>query len=143
MNKILSVFVIFFLLSLPLKAEDFLNELVFQYNQDAINDKNQISRKTSQFIESRLEIITRELDSVESDKEIFKSSNRMTDIESESNLMMENASEFSKRQVDLSARIQLTNSMIAYLENSSSTELIPSNIGIDENEVSFSVNTFV
>ena len=128
--------------SLPEKAEDFLNELVYQYNLDAINDKNQISLKTSQFIDSRLEIITKELDSVENDKEIFKSSNRLTDIESESNLMMENASEFNKRQVDLSAQVQLTKSMIEYLKNSQSTELIPSNIGINESEVSFSVNTF-
>ena len=124
------------------KAEDFLDELMYQYNQDAINDKNQIALKTSEFIDSRLLIITRELDSVENDKEIFKSSNRLTDIESESNLMMESASEFNKRQVDLTTQIQLTKSMVDYMKNSPVTELIPSNIGLSENEVSLSVNTF-
>jgi len=128
--------------TLPEKAENFLDELVYQYNQDAINDKNQIALKTSEFIKSRLEIITRELDSVETNKELFKSSNRLTDIESESNLMMENASEFNKRQIDLSTQIQLTNTMISYLEASSITELIPSNISLNENEVALSVNTF-
>ncbi len=127
---------------LPEKAEDFLNELVFQYNQDAINDKNQISRKTSEFIDSRLKIITKELDSVETNKELFKSSNRLTDIESESNLMMESASEFNRRQVDLSSQIQLSASMIEYLEKTSTTELIPTNISLNETEVAFSVNTF-
>ena len=32
------------------KAEDFLNGLVEQYNLDAINDKNEVSRKTKDFI---------------------------------------------------------------------------------------------
>lgn len=128
--------------SLREKAEDFLNELMYQYNQDAINDKNQIALKTSEFIDSRLQIITRELDSVENNKEFFKSSNRLTDIESESNLMMESASEFNKRQVDLTTQIQLTKSIGNYLESSPVTELIPSNIGLNENEVSLSVNTY-
>jgi len=39
------------------KGEDFLNELVIQYNKDAVQDRNEIARKTSEFIESRLEII--------------------------------------------------------------------------------------
>ncbi|MCF6298129.1 MAG: Wzz/FepE/Etk N-terminal domain-containing protein, partial [Flavobacteriaceae bacterium] len=128
--------------TLPEKAENFLDELVYQYNQDAIHDKNQIALKTSEFIKSRLEIITRELDSVETNKELFKSTNRLTDIESESNLMMENASEFNKRQVDLSTQIQLANTMIGYLAGASTTELIPSNISINKNEVALSVNTF-
>ncbi|MCF6307386.1 MAG: polysaccharide biosynthesis tyrosine autokinase [Flavobacteriaceae bacterium] len=128
--------------TLPEKAEDFLDELVYQYNQDAIYDKNQIALKTSQFIKSRLEIITKELDSVENNKELFKSRNRLTDIESESNLMMENASEFNKRQVDLSTQIQLSKSMVSYLESSSSTELIPTNVSLGKNEVALSINTF-
>ncbi len=124
------------------KAEDFLDELVYQYNQDAINDKNQIALKTSKFINQRLQIITKELDSVENDKEKFKSSNRLTDIESESKLMMENASEFNKRQVDLITQIQLANTMVEYMKSSSSKELIPSDIGLNGNEISLSVTTY-
>ncbi|PHS61906.1 MAG: tyrosine protein kinase [Flavobacterium sp.] len=124
------------------KAEDFLDELVYQYNQDAIYDKNQIARRTSRFINSRIEIITKELDSVENNKEIFKSTNRLTDIESESILMMTNASEFNKRQVDLGTQIQLAGTMIEYMENSSSKELIPEDIGLSGNEISLSVTTY-
>ncbi len=124
------------------KAEAFLDELVYQYNQDAIYDKNQIARRTSRFINSRLEIITKELDSVENNKEIFKSTNRLTNIESESILMMTNASEFNKQQVDLGTQIQLAGTMIEYMENSSSKELIPEDIGLSGNEISLSVTTY-
>jgi len=128
--------------TLPEKAEGFLDELVFQYNQDAINDRNQIAIKTSEFIASRLKIITKELDSVENNKELFKSSNRLTDIESESNLMMENVSEFNKRQVDLSTQLQIAEVVVDYMEKAPVTELIPSNVGLETADVSMSVNTF-
>ncbi|RMA58963.1 GumC family protein [Ulvibacter antarcticus] len=128
--------------SLPVKAEDFLNELVYQYNQDAINDRSQIAQKTSNFIDSRLEIITRELDSVENNKERFKSTNRLTDIEAEANLILENASDYNKRQVDTSTQLELIDSMISYMDSTSSIDLLPSNIGIDNGEIQSSVGTY-
>ena len=124
------------------KAEDFLNELVHQYNEDAINDRNEIAKKTSQFIDSRLQIITHELDSVERNKELFKSNNRLTDIQAEAQIILENASEFNKRQLDVSTQLELSNTMIEYMEGSSKYELLPSNIGIEGEEVALSVNNY-
>ena len=124
------------------KAEDFINELIFQYNKDAINDRNQIAQKTSKFIDSRLEIITRELDSVERNKEQFKSSNRLTNIEAEAQLILENASEFNKRQLDVGTQLELANTMIDYMEKSSSNDLLPANIGLDGEGISENVNNY-
>ena len=128
--------------SLPQKAEDFLNELVNQYNEDAINDRSEIAQKTSKFINTRLQIITKELDSVETNKEQFKSTNRLTDIEAEANLILENASEYNKRQVDISTQLELVSSMVNYLGQSASEDILPSNIGIQSNEVTSSINTY-
>lgn len=124
------------------KAEDFINELVFQYNKDAINDRGQVAKKTSDFIDSRLEIITRELDSVERNKEQFKSSNRLTNIEAEAQLILESASEFEKRQFDVNTQLELANTMIDYMEKSSNNDLLPSNIGLEGEEVSQDVNNY-
>lgn len=124
------------------KAEDFLDELISQYNQDAIADRNEIAKNTSAFIDSRLQIITRELDSVESNKEIFKSNNRLTDIQAEAQLILENASEFNKKQLDVGTQLELSKSMIDYMEKSSNNELLPSNIGIESDEVALSVNNY-
>lgn len=123
----------------PSKAEDFINDLIFQYNKDAIEDKNQVAKKTSDFIDSRLEIITRELDSVEGNKETFKSQNRLTDIEAEAQLVLQNASEFEKKQFDLNTQIELANTMIEYMESSSTNDLLPSNIGLQNEKVSESI----
>ncbi|MEZ4859238.1 MAG: polysaccharide biosynthesis tyrosine autokinase [Flavobacteriaceae bacterium] len=124
------------------KAEDFINELVFQYNKDAIDDRGQVAKKTSDFIDSRLEIITKELDSVETGKENFKSSNRITNIEAQAQLILENASEFEKRQFNVNTQLELANTMIDYMENSSQNDLLPSNIGIEGAEISESVNNY-
>ena len=124
------------------KAEDFINELIFQYNKDAINDRSQVAQKTSNFIDSRLDIITRELDSVERGKEEFKSRNRLTDIEAEAQLILENASEFNKRQLNVGTQLELANTMIDYMENSSSNDLLPANIGLQGEEVSQAVSNY-
>lgn len=124
------------------KSEAFLNELVVQYNNDAISDRNEVAKKTSQFIDSRINIITRELDSVERNKELFKSSNRLTDIEAEAQMILENSSESNQKQFDISTQLELSNSMIDYMENSSKIELLPSNIGIQSENVGQSVNNY-
>ncbi len=124
------------------KSEDFINELIFQYNKDAIHDRNQVAQKTSNFIDSRLDIITQELDSVERNKVQFKSSNRLTNIEAEAQLILENASEFNKRQFDVSTQLELANTMIDYMENASSNDLLPANIGLDGEDIGETVNNY-
>jgi len=124
------------------KAEDFINELVFQYNKDAISDQGQVAQKTANFIDSRLEIITRELDSVERGKEEFKSDNRLTNIEAEAQLILNNASEFNKRQLDVATQLELANTMIDYMENSTNNDLLPANIGLNAENVNESVNNY-
>ena len=101
-----------------------------------------MAKKTSDFIDTRLEIITRELDSVERNKEQFKSSNRLTNIEAEAQLILENASEFEKRQFDVSTQIELANTMIDYMDQATNNDLLPSNIGLEGDEVTQDVNNY-
>ena len=124
------------------KSEDFINVLIEEYNNDAIADNNQVAQKTSNFIDSRLEIITRELDSVERSKEQFKSKNRLTNIESEAQLILSDVSEYNKRQLDVATQLELTNTMIDYMEQSGDNDLLPANIGLEGNEIAGSVKNY-
>lgn len=72
----------------PARAEDVLNMLITVYNEDAINDKNQVAINTADFIHERLQIIEKELGSVESDLENFKRSNDVVNIESKTGQYM-------------------------------------------------------
>ena len=73
--------------SIP-RAEDVLNMLIAVYNEDAINDKNQVTVNTSNFINDRLIIIEEELGSVDADIETYKRENQLTDISSETGMYL-------------------------------------------------------
>ncbi|WP_339609693.1 polysaccharide biosynthesis tyrosine autokinase [uncultured Planktosalinus sp.] len=112
------------------KAQDILNELVTQYNEDAISDRNLVANNTANFIDERLQIITAELDSVETDKVTFKQDNRITSLEAEAELFLSSASEFNKQQITFETQLELINDLMNYLDNSSEIGLLPANLGI-------------
>lgn len=114
------------------KAEEILDELVVQYNKDAIEDRNLIASNTAAFIEERLDIITAELDSVETGKVTFKQENRLTNIEAEAQLFLEGASEYNSKQLELATQLKVTNDVIDYIKEGTATTLIPANLGISE-----------
>jgi len=126
----------------PEQSEDFINELIEQYNMDAIADKGMVAKKTSEFIASRLRIIEEELDSVENDKVLFKSGNRIVDMASEAEISLTGAYEYEKKQVDVQTKIELAKSVIEYIESSEEQELLPENIGLDNNEVGTTIQAY-
>ncbi len=52
----------------PVQSEDIVNELMNQYNSDAIKDKNIEALATANFIDGRLKVITEELGGIENKK---------------------------------------------------------------------------
>ncbi|TDD75946.1 GumC family protein [Flavobacterium caseinilyticum] len=110
------------------KAEFFLDNLVRNYNTEAIADKNFISENTSRFIATRLALITDELDGVEQSVESFKSSNQLTDIETEAQLFIAGSSEYDKKGIETDIQLNIISSMIDFMKKSKPSDLLPSNI---------------
>ena len=71
------------------KAEDILDELVYQYNSDAIKDKNEVSRKTKFFLDERLKIIAKDLSKIQDLSTNFKEKNKFTNLSREGELALE------------------------------------------------------
>src|SRR5690606_6948466 len=90
-NKEVQSFLINFSMDYPLisKAELIINSLIDQYNQDVTYDKAQVTRATSAFINSRLELISKDLEEADSKVADFKDRNNMTDMEAEARLYMQ------------------------------------------------------
>ncbi len=109
------------------KAEAIVNEIVKQYNQDAIEDKNYISKSTEKFISGRLEIISNELGDVEKNAEGFKESNRITDIAANAGVYLQNSVVFEKELIEAETQLRILSSMMEFLK-SNNDQLIPSNI---------------
>lgn len=114
------------------KAKDIIDQLILEFNRDAIEDKNLIAGNTAKFINERLEIINSELESVETGKEEFKETNRLTDIQTESRMYVESAREYNNRRQEVGTQLELAHAMLDYLSTVSNTDLLPANLGIQE-----------
>ncbi len=126
-----------------LMARDILNRLVYQYNQQAVDDKNLISLNTSKFIAERLNIISKELNEVEFQKASFKKQNKLTDIQSEAQQVVDQVGKTQEQISNIETQLSLAQSMIDYLINPSrESDLLPSNIGIDNAAVNAQISEY-
>lgn len=127
------------------RAEDFLDHLVQIYNEDAAADKSFISENTSKFVAERLLLITQELDGVEKDAERFKTSNKLTDIETEAKLFIEGSSDYNKKRVEMEIQLNMVSSMLDFMKKGSISDLMPTNIisGSDASGLMDSYNQLV
>lgn len=112
------------------KAKDLLDNLVLAYNMDAIDDKKIESQKTLEFIEDRIAKVAEELGQVENQKESFKSSNKIADIETEAKINLESSAAARAKQIETEAQLELTNALIGYVGKSGTYQVLPSNVGL-------------
>ena len=118
-----------------LKSQDILNNLVQQYNKDAVDDKLFIGKSTNLFINERLDLIKNELSNVDQGVENFKKNNQLTDIDSESSLILQNNAELEKKIVDLNTQVRVAEYVTDYV-NKNTEQIIPSNLGLSDDAVS-------
>ncbi|NMH29493.1 GumC family protein [Flavobacterium silvaticum] len=118
------------------KAEDLLDALIQIYNEDAIADKNLVAQKTEEFIEQRIDLISKQLGDVEKDAESYKKSNRVTDITSQAGMYMQNAVLYEKALIDVGTQISVTKSMLDYMKKIGKDDLAPINVIPIENMAS-------
>lgn len=113
------------------KAKDIINNLIEVYNAEAINDKNEESKKTAEFIEERIANVGKDLGNVESQKEQFKKANQITDLAIEGEIGLKTSSEARAKQLELFSQLELTNSLISYVSKQGNYQVIPNNIGLN------------
>ena len=125
------------------RARDFVNTLIKLYNTDGINEKNQVSKNTADFIANRLELIREELNQVEDKVALYKQAFELTDINTEASLFLENSVNTKKELIRLSTELSVIEFMIDYLqENKNSIKLLPTNIGLTDLSIANSVANF-
>ncbi|BAO75036.1 tyrosine-protein kinase Wzc [Winogradskyella sp. PG-2] len=112
-----------------IKARAILDSLITYYNADAIAYKTQLSEDTDKFIDNRIVDILEELTSFDEGVETYKVDNKLSNIDSEANLVLESNASVASQIVELNAQLQLTNYLITYLNNNKN-DLIPPNLGL-------------
>lgn len=110
------------------KSEAILNTLIEVYNEEAIFERNQVALKTSNFIDERLNVIFKELDSVALDKVVFKEDNRLTSVEAEGTIIQSEKSVLRSQIINIGVEKELVNSYLDYLQKSDDSSPFPANL---------------
>ncbi len=125
------------------KSEVFLDTLVQAYNENAVSDKEFISKNTSIFVANRLRLISKELENVEKDVEKFKVNNKLTNLETESDLYVEGSNDFNKKAIEIQVQLNVLNSVVGYVKKSNNDNLLPANLFSDvAGDASSLINTY-
>lgn len=124
------------------RAKDFLNRLVRQYNIYAINDKNIESKKTKDFIDRRIELISKELGNVETEKEGFKSGNNIVDLPTEARINLQMKEQSKAQILELGTQQEINNILQSTLNKKNSGDLLPYNIGLNDETAAKSIQDY-
>ncbi|APG59296.1 GumC family protein [Christiangramia salexigens] len=126
----------------PDKSEDFLNELMFQFNADGVRDKRQVALKTTQFIQDRLEILNSELDSVETGIADFKSENQFMDVTSGASEYLNRKSASRQKIFDIETQLSILSSVQELINQTSKFQLLPENLGAGTSEFQSAISRY-
>ena len=112
---------------------DFINMLVLCYNDQANVDKNEVARKTEEFINQRLEKIDAELGTTENSLENYKRRNSVTQLEADAAQSLQLSAQYAGRLADTNTQLQLIDYLQLHVDNPENRyKVIPANIGIND-----------
>lgn len=116
----------------PQKAADIANKLAEVFNQDGVNDRQQVHKKTIEFVNERFEYLFKELDSIESNKANYKQSQKITDFLSDAGALLSTKSGTNIELNQAQTQLVLSDILIETLIKAPYNELLPANIGLEE-----------
>src|SRR5690606_8813903 len=117
------------------KAKDIVNTLVEVYNENSVGEKNQVAKATAAVIDERIGLISADLSEVDMTKERFKVGNRLTDIQSEAGIFLETGALNEQQLIEVGTLLNTVNYMSAYVQDKNSFELLLSNVGLSDQNV--------
>ena len=124
------------------RSEAILNTLIRVFNNDGVVDRQQVSKRTLDFIDERFVYLSTELDSIEGGKESFKRINNLSYIEADAGISLERKSETENEVADLETQISLSNLLKQTVVNQSEYSLLPVDIGLENSSLSTMVSNY-
>jgi len=120
------------------KAKDIINHLVEEYNKSTIENKKQISARTAEFINERLNLISGDLSEVDDEAAGYLSKYGLTsDIGAQSQRVADIDTRNVQETAQLNTQLSLIESMRRFvLSQDGRYDLIPANLGFNDNTIS-------
>jgi tyrosine-protein kinase Etk/Wzc len=132
-NKLSSILVLSFKDEVPKRGEDFLNELINEYNRAILTGRSELAKNTLAFVNQRLNYVTDELNSIEQRSQQYKSGTGAIDISTQGRLYLENVSSNDQKLSEINIQLAVLDQVQSYaLSNSNKGAIIPSTLGIND-----------
>ena len=127
----------------PERDKALLNQLIEQYNLNAVVDKNMIATNTAAFIDERLDIITKELSDAEEAVSDYKKQNNIADIEKQASLFLQSSTMEQRAMAEIETQLSLVDYVDEFLrDDTKRNSLIPANIGITDASLTASLSEY-
>ncbi len=115
------------------RAADIINTLVIKYNEASIREKNRVAVNTERFINERLQIIERELGSVENSLADFKTTNQLMSVSEAASMYLGDSRDYSDELVVVETQLSISNYLKDYvIKSADSHQMIPANMGLSD-----------
>ena len=124
------------------KSKAIIDEIVQKFNEDGINDRQLVSKRTIEFIDDRFDYLSNELNTIENQKKDYKRSNDLSFIQDDAVIDVQKKFESKEQLFNAETQIELSNLLKEALIKSEDFSLLPSNIGIDNAILNNLVNQF-
>jgi len=125
------------------RSEAILNAVAEVFNEDGITDRQQISKRTIDFIDERFKSLAKELDSIEVDIKDFKKSNNFINIESDAEVSLTQRTMAEGQVYDVENQLIITDLLAETLDDGNSdSDLLPANIGIGDSNLNILIDQY-
>ena len=130
-NKLSSVINLVYKDDDPEMAETVLNELILSYNTASTEEKKALAMNALGFIESRLNVVSSELDKIEKKIQQYKANSGAVDISMQGQLFLQNVSTNDQKLSDVNMQLMVIDQIERLIsQNNASWVMTPSSSGI-------------
>ncbi len=123
------------------RAVDALHTLVTVYKEFWMKDKNEITYKTTEFINDRLRLLENDLTLVDDDIATYKSSQRLPDVAATASIDLQMSAEIERKIQELNNQLSVSDFLLNYIKTSGD-QLLPANVGLTESTILSQVSEY-
>ena len=122
---------------------DILKRLIEVYIREDMKDQNKMTNTTAKLIDDHLMSLTSELGEVESKVESYKQNQGMTDIQSQSNMFIQQTGDFAQKRLEVETQLAIVTDIDDYMHKKENrNQVLPTTSGIKSDGLNELINNY-
>jgi tyrosine-protein kinase Etk/Wzc len=119
--------------AIPQRAVNILNTLIAIYDEQSIDEKNSLARKTLDFVNEQLGIVVKDLDSIQKKVQQYRAGSNAVDVSSTGQLYLQNVSANDQKLGDVNTQLAALNEVEKFVSSKGTQGgIVPSTIGVSD-----------